>query len=276
MLVIKNNLMSETAGRYLAQSYDALAKSVERLSSGSRINGAQDDAAGLAVRELMRSDVAVLKQGASNAQDAISMLQTADGGMQVVDDALIRMKELAEQASTGSYSSTQRGIMNNEFQQMASEIDRIANSTKFNGIGMLNSASGSVTFHFGTGNVAANDEISVSMVDVTKNRLFGAGGTSIATQASASAALTTLDSAIAYKDVKRAQFGYMINRLESTVSVLNIQEENMMSSESRISDVDVASEMGTLTRNQVLAQAGTAMLSQANSIPQMALQLLKG
>ena len=275
MLVIKNNLMSETAGRYLAQSYDALSKSVERLSSGQRINGAADDAAGLAVRELMRADVAVLKQGARNAQDAISMLQTSEGALQVVDEALIRMKELAEQAATGSYSDTQRSIMNNEFQEMAAEIDRIANSTKFNGTTMLNASGSSVTFQIGTGSDSANDQISVNTVDTTKSGL-GIGSLSIVTQASAAGALTALDSAISKKDVARASFGYKINRLQSTVNILNIQAENMMASESRISDVDVASEMSKLTRNQVLAQAGTAMLAQANSMPQMAVQLLRG
>ncbi|KKK71656.1 hypothetical protein LCGC14_2911710, partial [marine sediment metagenome] len=122
MLAIKNNLMADTAARHLGRSYEALSASVERLSSGLRINSAKDDAAGLAVRELMRADIAVIQQGARNAQDGISMLQTMEGAMATIDDALIRMKELAEQAATGSYSSQQRNIMNNEFKQMAAEI----------------------------------------------------------------------------------------------------------------------------------------------------------
>src|SRR4030042_3124267 len=125
MLAIKNNLMAANAARHLGMSYDALAQSVERLASGLRINSAKDDAAGLAVRELMRADIVVIKQGARNAQDAISMLQTMEGAMATIDAALIRMKELAEQAATGSYSETQRTIMDNEFQQMMAEIDRI-------------------------------------------------------------------------------------------------------------------------------------------------------
>jgi len=273
MLAIKNNLMAENASRHVANSYNALAKSVERLSSGLRIVGASDDAAGLAVRELMRSDVTVLRQGGRNAQDAVSMLQTAEGALQVVDEMLVRMKELAEQASTGVYSSTQRSIMNDEFGQLANEIDRIAETTKFNGIAMLNSASGSVTIHVGTGNTA-NDKISVSMADTTKSGL-GIDSLSIASQASAEAALGTVDSAIASKDSARASFGYMMNRLESTASVQAIQAENLLAAESRISDVDVASEMSKLTRTQVLAQAGTAMLAQANSMPQLVLTLLR-
>ncbi|MCK5564903.1 MAG: flagellin, partial [Planctomycetes bacterium] len=141
MLAIKSNIMADNAARMLGISYDSLSKSIERLSSGLRINSAKDDAAGLAVRELMRADIAVIKQGSRNAQDGISMLQTMEGAMQAIDDALVRMKELAEQASTGSYSTQQRNIMNNEFVQMREEIDRIATRTEFNSITMLDSAS---------------------------------------------------------------------------------------------------------------------------------------
>lgn len=273
MLAIKNNLMAENASRHVAKSYDALAKSVERLSSGLRIVGAQDDAAGLAVRELMRADVAVLKQGARNAQDAISMLQTAEGALQVVDDLLVRMKELGEQAATGSYSSAQRGIMDNEFQQLANEIDRIAQTTQFNGISMLNSAGGSLRVHVGTGNTG-NDKITINLTDVSKSGL-SIDTLSISNQDSAAAALAALTTAITQKDSARASFGYMMNRLESTSQILNIQAENMLTSESRISDVDVASEMAAMTRNQVLAQAGTSMLAQANGMPQLAMSLLR-
>ncbi|HQI27337.1 MAG TPA: flagellin, partial [Sedimentisphaerales bacterium] len=140
MLAIKNNLMAANAARYLGASYDALASSVERLSSGLRINSASDDAAGMAVRELMRADIAVLEQGARNAQDGVSMLQTMEGAMQVQDNLLVRMQQLAEQASTGSYTSAQRVIMDNEFDQLANEIQRIATATDFNGIKMLDNS----------------------------------------------------------------------------------------------------------------------------------------
>lgn len=269
MLAIKNNLMAANAARYLGQSYDALGTSVERLSSGLRINSAADDAAGMAVRELMRADIAVLQQGVRNAQDGVSMLQTMEGALQVIDNLLIRMQQLAEQAATGSYTSAQRTIMNDEFQQMGEEIGRIATATEFNGIKMLDNAS-SVDIHFGD----ATDKISVGGSDVTESGL-GIDGLDITGQGSAVSALAALSSAIETKDTARAKFGYSINRLDSTGEVLSIQRENLMAAESRISDVDVATEMAVLTRNQVLAQAGTAMLAQANSIPQMALSLLR-
>jgi flagellin len=269
MLAIKNNLMAANAARYLGQSYDALATSVERLSSGLRINSASDDAAGMAVRELMRADIAVLQQGARNAQDGVSLLQTMEGALQVIDNLLVRMQQLAEQAATGSYSSAQRGIMDDEFDKMAEEIERIATAADFNGIRMLDN-SAAVSIHFG----GATDKIEVTGSKMTTAGL-GISSLNITKAASARAALATLDSAINIKDTARAKFGYNINRLEATGEVLGIQAENLMAAESRISDVDVAAEMATLTRNQVLAQAGTAMLAQANSIPQMALTLLR-
>jgi flagellin len=278
MLAIKNNIMAANAARYLGQSYDALATSVQRLSSGLRINSAKDDAAGLAVRELMRADIAVLQQGHRNAQDGISMLQTMEGALGVVDEALIRMKELAEQAATGSYSEDQRNIMDAEFQQMADEIERISVATEFNNIKMLNSAGGSVTIHFGSkdsaGGFSNEGAIQVDTVDVSKSGL-GLDSLSLASANVAITAMDAVDSAIKANEGARAAFGYQMNRLESTSTVLAIQAENMMASESRISDVDVATEMSELTRNQVLSQAGAAMLSQANTMPQMALNLLR-
>ena len=268
MLVINDNMMASNAARHLGASYDALAQSVERLSSGLRINSAKDDAAGLAVRELMRSDITVTQQGIRNAQDGQSMLQTMEGALQTVDNALVRMKQLAEQASTGSYSSAQRAIMNNEFTEMASEINRIATSTKFNSIGMLDN-SANVVIQFG----ASADQITIAGSNMTSSGL-AINHLAIGTTASAQAALTSLDTAISNKDSARAKFGYKMNRLQSTVEVLNIASENLSTSESRVSDVDVATEMANMTKNQVLAQAGVSMLAQANSMPQMALKLL--
>ena len=271
MLAIKNNIMAANAARHLGNSYDALARSVERLSSGLRINSAKDDAAGLAVRELMRADIAVLQQGSRNALDGISMLQTMEGALATVDEALVRMKQLAEQAATGSYSDTQRDIMDSEFSEMRAEIDRIAEAAQFNEIQLLNSAR-SVNVHFG----GSTDYITVTGANMTSaSQGLNTKGLSIATDTTAKVALGRLDSAIGSKDATRAAFGYKMNRLESTISVLNIQTENLMAAESRISDVDVATEMAAMTRNQVLAQAGTAMLAQANAIPQMALTLLR-
>jgi flagellin len=218
----------------------------------------------------MRADIAVLQQGARNAQDGISMVQTMEGAMQTIDNLLVRMKQLAEQAATGTYSSAQRAIMDQEFDEMANEIERIAGATAFNGISMLNSASGSVAIVFG----GATDTISVNTTDMTKSGL-GIDALNIDATASAQAALAVLDTAISSKDTARAAFGYKMNRLQSSVEVLNIQAENLMASESRISDVDVATEMAEMTRSQVLANAGVAMLAQANAMPQMALTLLR-
>ena len=271
MLAIKNNIMAANAARHLGVSYDSLAKSVERLSSGLRINSAKDDAAGLAVRELMRADIAVLQQGARNALDGISMLQTFEGAMGTMDEALVRMKQLAEQAATGSYSAAQRAIMDNEFDEMAAEINRIAGATEFNGNTMLNSATASVSIQFGA---AVTDKVDITGCDMTSSAL-GLSSASIDTTAHAQSALSTIADAITAKDTARARFGYKMNRLESTISVINNQAENLMAAESRISDVDVATEMAAMTRTQVLAQAGVAMLGQANSVPQMALGLLR-
>jgi len=271
MLAIKNNLMAANAARHLGVSYDALAKSVERLSSGLRINSAKDDAAGLAVRELMRADIAVLEQGSRNALDGISMLQTMEGAMGTIDEALVRMKQLAEQAATGSYSSAQRGIMDNEFTEMAEEINRIAGATAFNGNTLLNSATATISIQFGD---ASTDKVDIVGCDMTSSKL-SLSTASIASAASAKEALATIATAITTKDTARAAFGYKMNRLESTISVINNQAENLLSAESRISDVDVATEMAKMTRTQVLANAGVAMLAQANTVPQMALSLLR-
>ena len=406
MLAIKNNLMAENAARALGGSYDALATSVQRLSTGLRINSAKDDAAGLAVRELLRVDIAVLRQGARNAQDGISMLQTAEGAMGVMDEILVRMAELAEQAATESYSQGQRAIMNEEFDQLATEITRIATSTKFNNMALLNSnsaynihvgdptekitiqtdqmtrtaleldsaastattaaivnggagvasaggdtyidlssESGSVTWSYKFTGGDCADVVFASGTSFTLNETVAlinsaygrtvastdysngfyylkvtasaagqladvtyayddsaAGGTTvldstsagaantdwtftdgtdsagvaitISSVASAEAALAAITSAINAKDTYRAHLGYMMNRLEASVSVVEIQAENLLNAESRISDVDVATEMAAMTRNQVLTQAGIAMLGQANTMPQMALRLL--
>jgi flagellin len=222
----------------------------------------------------MRSDVAVLNQGIRNANDAISMLQTMDGAASVIDEKLIRMKELAEQASTGTYTSTQRTIMNNEFQEMMNEIERIAQATDFNGVKMLNS-SAAVTIHFGTGASSAEDYYDITSQNMTKGSAgLNISGLSISSQASAQSALGRIDTAIVSKDTARAHFGAMINRLTNTVSNLTIQAENIQAAESQISDVDVAKEMTSFVNNQIKAQAAVAMLAQANMVPQMALTLL--
>lgn len=305
-LVVNHNMMAMNAARSLNSSYNRLNKSVQRLSSGLRINSAADDAAGLAIRELMRADIATLNQGVRNANDAISLIQVADGALGVIDEKLIRMKELAEQAATGTYNSTQRLMIESEYQAMASEITRIANATDFNGVKLLDgslsrisddvihdgsgnsdpgglNSKGALKIHFGVGNDSAEDYYYIEIGNATASAL-GVGnaanpdnpGHDISTQENAQKALVALNKAIESKDNIRAALGALQNRLENTITNLETQAENLQASESRISDVDVATEMTEFVRNQILTQSGVAMLAQANSLPQMALQLIGG
>ena len=456
-LVVNHNMMAAHSSRILNSHYRKLSDSTRKLSSGLRVETAADDAAGLAIRELMRAEISTLNQGVRNANDAISLIQTADGAMQVIDEKLIRMKELAEQAATGTYDSTQRLIIESEYQQMASEITRIANATDFNNIKLLDgnlsssrhdgtglNSTGKLKVHFGTGNDSAEDYYYIQIEDcraaalglgsastkedaaasignrirsayndtyrsmleagkitqqdytalmaeaekVASNlqkvihptdddvvaRLYGEtfansqenyklpmlvpadattfaalssddqqklgyafartylrnietnaavyngvgnledlldgpignnaaplveiteamrqsvisgaaawglsrynyDGMNIATQENAQIALDAIDQAIEIKDNIRANLGAMQNRLENTITNLEIQAENLQAAESQISDVDVATEMTNFTRNQILTQSAVAMLGQANSLPQMALQLIGG
>ena len=299
-LVINHNMMAANTARNLNSHYSQLSKSVQRLSTGLRVNSAADDAAGLAIRELQRADIATLQQGARNANDAISMIQTADGALGVIDEKLTRMKELAEQAATGTYDSTQRLMIESEYQAMASEITRIANATDFNGIHLLNGslssdthdgsglkATGKMKVHFGTGNDSAEDYYYIKIGTSTASAL-GVGnqalddngqlrnGGTVSTQQAAQRALEAITNAIISKDKIRAHLGAMQNRLENTITNLNTQAENLQAAESRISDVDVATEMTQFVRNQILSQSAVAMLSQANSLPQMAMKLIGG
>ena len=299
-LVINHNMMAANTARNLNAHYSALGKSTQRLSSGLRVNSAADDAAGLAIRELQRADITTLAQGARNANDAISMIQTADGALGVIDEKLTRMKELAEQAATGTYDSTQRLMIESEYQAMASEITRIATATDFNGIHLLNgtlssgthdgsgmTSTGKLKVHFGTGNDSSEDYYYITIGSSTASSLgvgnqalddtgeIRAGGT-VSTQESAQKSLEAITQAIVSKDKIRAHLGAMQNRLENTITNLNTQAENLQAAESRISDVDVATEMTQFTSEQILTQSAVAMLSQANSLPQMAMKLIGG
>ena len=293
-MYINHNTMASNVANTLTSHYGNLQTSTQRLSSGLRINSAADDAAGLAIRELMRTDIAALQQGVRNANDAISLIQTADGALGVIDEKLIRMKELAEQAATGTYDSTQRLMIESEYQAMASEITRIANATDFNGIKLLDgnlsssahvgsgmSSTGKLKVHFGTANDSAEDYYYIQIGTSTASAL-GVGNQAdanskaytVSTQAAAQKALVGLTDAVVSKDKIRAHLGALQNRLENTISNLTTQAENLQAAESRISDVDVATEMTQFVRNQILTQSAVAMLSQANSMPQMAMQLI--
>lgn len=299
-LVINHNMMAANTARNLNEHYAALGKSTQRLSSGLRVNSAADDAAGLAIRELQRADITTLHQGARNANDAISMIQTADGALGIIDEKLTRMKELAEQASTGTYDSTQRLMIESEYQAMASEITRIATATDFNGIHLLNgtlsssthdgsgmTSTGKLKIHFGTGNDSSEDYYYItigcstaSALGVGNQALDDTGGIrdggTVSTQEAAQKSLEAITQAIVSKDKIRAHLGAMQNRLENTITNLNTQAENLQNAESRISDVDVSAEMTQFVREQILTQSAVAMLSQANSLPQMAMKLIGG
>ncbi|MBD5626431.1 MAG: flagellin [Desulfovibrio sp.] len=293
-MYINNNSMASNVANTLTSHYNNLSTSTQRLSSGLRVNSAADDAAGLAIRELMRSDIAALQQGVRNANDAISLIQTADGALGVIDEKLVRMKELAEQAATGTYDSTQRLMIESEYQAMASEITRIANSTDFNNIKLLDGSlssdthngsglesTGKLKVHFGSANDSAEDYYYIQIGDSTASAL-GVGNQAstdsdaytVSTQEAAQKALVGINNAIVSKDKIRAHLGALQNRLENTITNLTTQAENLQSAESRISDVDVATEMTQFVRNQILTQSAVAMLSQANSMPQMAMQLI--
>ena len=296
-MYINHNQMATNVANTLTGHYSDLQTSTKRLSTGLRVNSAADDAAGLAIRELMRTDITALQQGVRNANDAISLIQTADGALGVIDEKLTRMKELAEQAATGTYDSTQRLMIESEYQAMASEITRIANSTDFNGIHLLNgnlsssthngagmTSTGKMKIHFGTANDSAEDYYYIQIGTSTASAL-GVGNQATASSATADArtvstqeqaqkALVGLTNAVVSKDKIRAHLGALQNRLENTISNLTTQSENLQAAESRISDVDVATDMTSFVRNQILTQSAVAMLSQANSMPQMAMQLI--
>ena len=295
-MYINHNQMAANVANTLTEHYSNLQTSTQRLSSGLRINSAADDAAGLAIRELMRTDIAALQQGVRNANDAISLIQTADGALGVIDEKLTRMKELAEQAATGTYDSTQRLMIDSEYQAMASEITRIANATDFNGIHLLDgnlsgdthdgsdlTATGKMKIHFGTMNDSDEDYYYIQIGTSTASAL-GVGNSAaegslaytVSTQNAAQSALVGINNAVVSKDAIRAHLGALQNRLENTISNLTTQAENLQAAESRISDVDVATEMTNFVRNQILTQSAVAMLSQANSMPQMAMQLIGG
>jgi len=316
-LVINHNMMAMNTSRNLNKAYSNLSTSVGRLSTGLRINSAADDAAGLAIRESMRADIASLNQGIRNAYDGISLIQTAEGAMSVIDEKLIRMKELAEQASTGTYTNAQRLIIHSEFAAMAAEIDRIANATDFNGVKLLNGnisiagnggswntnntwvaneglwtnssgwkevtgtadsggdVVGGIKIHFGKSNTRSEDYYFIRIGDMRTSALgIGSADIAVSTQHSAQLALEKINTAMARKENARAALGAIQNRLENTISNLSIQAENVQAAESRISDVDVATEMTEFVKNQILTQSSVAMLTQANSLPQLALSLI--
>ena len=267
-LRIQNNVEAFNAHRNLVGTSGKLAKSMERLSSGYRINRAADDAAGLAISEKLRGQIGGLAQAQRNAQDAVSLVQTAEGSLTEVHAMLQRVRELAVQFKNGSLSTTDRSSIQSEVNQLASEIERIGQSAEFNGIQLLSNASGTITFQAGSddGQTIAVSTISLGQATGTAyNVLTQAGATDI----------SEIDAALDKVSAQRATFGAVQNRLEYTMNNLATYRENLVASESRIRDVDMASEMVNFTKLQILQQAGTSMLAQANSSSQAVLSLLR-
>ena len=274
-LRVNTNVASINAQRNLSNSTGNLQKSLQRLSSGLRITRAADDAAGLAISEGFRADIRSISQAKRNANDGISLLQVGEGALNEVSGILIRQRELAIQAANGTLGTEERNTINNEFQDLTAEINRISAVTEFNGTSVL-AAGGSTTFQIGVDSTV-NDRITVNSVDSRASSIglgSGSGNATVSTQAAAQSALGSLDSAIANIASLRAAFGTVQNRLESSIRSLAVAEENTSAAESRIRDVDFASETANLTRNQVLQQAGISVLSQANVSTQSALSLL--
>jgi flagellin len=272
-LSIRTNVASLDAQKNLFNNENSLDSSLSKLSSGYRITKAGDDAAGLGISSNLTAQIASYNQASRNAQDGMSLVQTAEGALNETTNILTRLRELATQSASDGVGNTERGYIQTETSALTTEIDRIANATEYNGTSLLNSSATSLTFQVGIRNVAANDRISVSTVDATASTL-GVSGLSLATQAGAQGALATIDSAIQKVSQARAGFGAAGNRLNSVVSTIQTASENISAANSRIRDVDVAEETSKMARSQVLMQASVSVLSQANQAPQLALKLL--
>jgi flagellin len=270
---IRTNVGSLNAQRNLFNSSMSLDDSFSKLSSGFRITKAGDDAAGLGISVNLGAQIRSFNQGNRNAQDALSLMQTAEANLNQTTELLTRMRELAMQSASSGVGNTERGYIQTENTALITEIDRIANASEYNGQALLNSAATSLTFQVGIRNVAANDRISVSTVDATSATL-GVGSLDFSTQAASQTALATLDTALQTVSSARATFGAAGNRLASVIQTIQSSAESLSAANSRIRDVDVAEETSKMARTQVMMQAGVSVLAQANQAPQIALKLL--
>ena len=274
-LRINTNIASVFSQKHLSRSQERLTKNYDHLSSGLRITKASDDAAGLGMSESMRADLMSLKQAMLNTNDGISMVQTAESALSEIAGNLMRMRQLAVQSASGVIQSQERTYIQTEFLALQTEIDRIANVTEFNGLALANTAA-AVTIQVGIGTVAANDQIVITRQLATVAGLaIGSGTINVNTEAAALTSVTALDTALTSVNEKRANYGAVQNSLSSALHNLESYTENLVAAESRIRDVDFAAETADMTRNNIFQQAGVAVLSQANSSPQAALQLLQ-
>jgi flagellin len=267
-LRIQSNPEAMNAHRQLLGTSEKLQKSMERLSSGYRINRAADDAAGLAISEKLRGQISGISQAMRNTQDAVSLVQTAEGALNEVHSMLQRVRELAVQYKNGTLSTSDRQAIQSEADQLSSEIDRIGSQVEFNGVPLLATA-GNITFQVGA---MDNETITVATVSLGS----AVGSTAFALTATGASDINEIDTAINNVSAQRAEFGAVQNRLDHTLANLATYHENLVASESRIRDADMASEMVDFTKLQILQQAGTSMLAQANQVPQSVLTLLRG
>lgn len=274
-LRIATNVSSLNAQKNLGTTNRGMAQALERLSSGARINKAADDAAGLAISENLRAQIRGLRQAGRNANDGISLVQVAEGSLNEVSNMLIRLRELAIQASSDTIGDTERKFVDVEYQQLKSEIQRITEATNFNGYDLLNGTGGIIDIQVGTHNDPFKDRISFN-ASAANSTLEALGMTAemVGTKEAAQLSLSVVDSALVSVNAIRANFGAMQNRLTSTATNIMVADENFSAANSRIRDADVAAESAELTRNNILLQAGISVLGQANNMQQMALKLL--
>ncbi|HHW10156.1 MAG TPA: flagellin [Firmicutes bacterium] len=270
---IQNNVLALNSWRNLNQTSNLLGKSLERLSSGYRISKAADDAAGLAISEKMRGQIRGLNQAVRNAQDGISLIQTAEGALNETHAILQRMRELAVQAANDTATDADRMNIQDEITQLIEELDRIAENTEFNTQTLMGASEQFAGKKFLIGaNSGQSIDIDLNAMDSAS---LGVDGIDVTDQVGADGAITTIDTAIATVSAERSKLGAIQNRLEHTINNLSTAAENLQAAESRIRDIDMAKEMMEFTKNNILLQAGTAMLAQANQVPQQVLQLLR-
>ena len=277
-MTINTNLISLNAQRHLSQNQSSLATSMQRLSSGMRVNTAADDAAGLAISQRMTTQVRGMNVAIRNANDGISLAQTADGALASVGSSLQRMRELAVQAQNSTNSGSDKDSLNQEFQQLGAEIGRVLGGTSFNGAAILGGSAGSLTFQVGA-NTTANDTISITTSNMSIDPSITAvtGGkidSTVASGTALNAVINNIDAAINDVNSQRAIFGATQNRFSAVITNLQTSVENQSAASSRITDADFAAETANMSRAQILQQAGTAMVAQANQLPQQVLKLL--
>lgn len=274
-LRIATNVASLNAQRNLGGTQRAMSTSLERMSSGFRINKAADDAAGLAISENLRGLIRGYRQANRNANDGISLVQVAEGGLNEVSTMLIRLRELGVQSASDTLGDTERKFLDVEYQQLKSEIQRITDSTNFNGFDLLNGTGGLIDIQVGVHNDAFKDRISFNAGAANASlESLGLTADTVATKVGAQTSLTRVDDALTSVNAIRANFGALQNRLQSVSSNLLVTDENYSAANSRIRDADIAAESAEMTRNSILMQAGISVLGQANNIQQMALKLL--